>query len=88
MMNSPHLLKIQRELRALSLEELEWLLELMTRQVQEKKQISDQLTDVKYMNKQLAPMASDLDIQTEITSINNEFVVTEMDGLQKGLKKW
>ncbi|MCW5314830.1 hypothetical protein GTQ43_13750 [Nostoc sp. KVJ3] len=87
-MNSPHLLKIERELRALSLEELEWLLELMTRQVQEKKQISDQLTDVKYMNKQLAAMASDLDIQTEIASINNEFVVTEMDGLQKGLKKW
>jgi len=87
MMNSPHLLKIQRELRALSLEELEWLLELMTRQVQEKKQISDQLTDVKYMNKQLTAMASDLDIQTEIASINHEFVVTEMDGLQKGLKK-
>ena len=38
-MNSPHLLKIERDLRALSLVELEWLLELMTRQVQEKKQI-------------------------------------------------
>ncbi|MEH2164386.1 MAG: hypothetical protein V7K38_25900 [Nostoc sp.] len=88
MMNSPHLVKIERELRTLSLEELEWLLELMTRQVQEKKQISDQLTDVKYMNKQLAAMAANLDIQTEIASINNEFVVTEMDGLQKGLKKW
>ncbi|QSJ20605.1 hypothetical protein JYQ62_02990 [Nostoc sp. UHCC 0702] len=81
-MNSPHLLKIERELRALSLEELEWLLKLMTRQVQEKKQISDKLTDVKYMNKQLAAMANDLDIQTEIASINNEFGVTEMDDLQ------
>ena len=88
MMNSPHLLKIERELRALSLEELEWLLEIMTRQVQEKKQISDKLTDVKYMNKQLAAMANDLDIQAEIASINNEFCVTEMDGLQYRLKKW
>lgn len=35
------------------------------------------------MNEQLAAMASDLDIRTEITSINNEFSVTEMDGLEK-----
>ncbi|MDZ8088172.1 MAG: hypothetical protein RMY16_21815 [Nostoc sp. DedQUE12b] len=88
MTNSPHLLKIERDLRALSLEELEWVLELITRQVQEKKQISDSFTDVKYMNEQLAAMASDLDIQAEIASINNEFSVTEMDGLKKGLTKW
>ncbi|MEH1959575.1 MAG: hypothetical protein V7L05_06765 [Nostoc sp.] len=59
MMNSPHLLKIERDLRALSLEELEWLLELMTRQLQESKQISKNFTDVKYMNEQLAAMAID-----------------------------
>ncbi|MEH1797368.1 MULTISPECIES: hypothetical protein [unclassified Nostoc] len=88
MMNLPHLLKIERDLRALSLEELEWVLELITSQVQEKKQISDSFTDVKYMNEQLAAMASDLDIQSEIASINNEFSVTEMDGLKKGLTKW
>ncbi len=88
MMNSQHLLKIERDLRALSLEELECVLEIITKQVQEKKQISDSFTDVKYMNEQLAAMASDLDIQTEIASINNEFSVTEMDGLKKGLKKW
>ncbi len=82
MMNSPRLLKIERDLRALSLEELEWLLELMTRQVQDKKQISDKFTDVKYMNEQLAAMASDLDIEAENASINHEFGVTEMDGLE------
>ncbi|MBG1266303.1 hypothetical protein F8S12_07695 [Nostoc sp. WHI] len=82
-MNSPHLLKIERDLRALSLEELEWLLELMTKQVQEKKQISNNFTDVKYMKGQLAAMASDLDIQAEISSINHEFGVTEMDSLEK-----
>ncbi|MEH1828217.1 MAG: hypothetical protein V7L22_23260 [Nostoc sp.] len=82
-MNSPHLIKIEHDLRVLSLEELEWLLERIAKQVQERKQISNTLTDVKYMNEQLVTMASDLAIQTEITTINNEFSITEMDGLQK-----
>jgi uncharacterized protein (DUF2336 family) len=82
-MNSPHVLKIENDLRVLSLEELEWLLERIAKQVQERKQIVNKFTDVKYMNEQLVAMASDLDIQTELTSINNEFKVTEMDGLEK-----
>lgn len=83
MMNSQHLLKIERDLCALSLEELEWLLELMTIQVQERKQISNKFTDIKYMNEQLASMASNLDIQAEIASINHEFGATEIEGLEK-----
>ncbi|MBD0386874.1 MAG: hypothetical protein ICV54_10215 [Nostoc sp. C3-bin3] len=82
-MNSPHVLKIENDLRVLSLEELEWLLERIAKQVQERKQIVNKFTDIKYMNEQLAAMASDLDIKTEITSINHEFGVTEMDGLEK-----
>ncbi|MEH1944824.1 MAG: hypothetical protein V7L01_32045 [Nostoc sp.] len=82
-MNSPHVLKIENDLRVLSLEELEWLLERIAKQVQERKQIVNKFTDVKYMNEQLVAMASDLDIQTEITTINNEFSITEMDGLEK-----
>jgi hypothetical protein len=82
-MNSPYLLKIDCDLRALSLEELEWLLERITIQVQERKRILDKFTDVKYMKEQLAAMASDLDIQAEISSINHEFGVTEIDGLEK-----
>ncbi|WP_392479426.1 hypothetical protein [Nostoc sp. C110] len=82
-MNSPHLLKIENDLRVLSLEELEWLLERIAKQVQERKQIVNKFTDVKYMNEQLVAMAIDLDIKTEITSINHEFGVTEMDGLEK-----
>ncbi|WP_334990287.1 hypothetical protein [Nostoc sp.] len=82
-MNSLHLLKIEHDLRVLSLEELEWLLERIGKQVQERKQIANKFGDVKYMNKQLAAMASDLDIQLENDSINNEFGVTEMDGLEK-----
>jgi len=55
----------------------------MTKQLQERKQISDKFTDVKYLNEQLAAMASDVDIHAEIASINHEFGVTEMDGLEK-----
>ncbi|MEH2177323.1 hypothetical protein [Nostoc sp.] len=82
-MNSPHLIKIEHDLRVLSLEELEWLLERIEKQVQEKKQILNKFNDVKDMNEQLVAMASDLDIQTEITTTNNEFSITEMDGLEK-----
>lgn len=66
MMNSPHVLKIENDLRVLSLEELEWLLERIAKQVQERKQIVNKFTDVKYMKEQLGAMASDLDIQSEI----------------------
>ncbi|MCC5640696.1 hypothetical protein LC593_33690 [Nostoc sp. CHAB 5844] len=79
-MDSPNLLKIERELSNLSLEQLEWLSERIKKQVQVRKKL-DKFTNVEYMNEQLATMASDLDIQAEITSINNEFSVTEMDGL-------
>ncbi|MGI2906560.1 hypothetical protein [Tolypothrix sp. VBCCA 56010] len=82
-MISPHLLEIERSIRTLSLEEQEWLLERIKRQVQEKKLVAYKFIDKKYMGEQLAAMASDLDIQREITSINDEFTVTEMDGLEK-----
>lgn len=81
-MISPHLQKIERDLRTLSLEELEWLLERITSQMEERKQISYSFTDIEYMNEQLATMAIDLDIQSEIAFIDNEFSVTEMDGLE------
>ncbi|MBD2411577.1 hypothetical protein FACHB389_13550 [Nostoc calcicola FACHB-389] len=71
-MNSPNLVKIERELSNFSLEQLEWLLERITRQVQARKQL-DKFTNVEYMNQQLAAMANDLDIQLEIAAINNEF---------------
>ncbi|MBW4616826.1 MAG: hypothetical protein KME21_27000 [Desmonostoc vinosum HA7617-LM4] len=82
-MISPHLQKIERDLRTLSIEELEWLLERITRQMEEKKQISNNFTNVEYMNEQLATMAIDLEIQSEIVSINHEFSITEMDGLER-----
>jgi hypothetical protein len=78
-MISPYLLDLERDLSALSLEELEWLLECIKKQMQKRKQ-SNNLNNI---SEQLAAMASDLDIQGEIAAINEEFIVTEMDGLEK-----
>lgn len=81
-MNSPNLLEIERSIRALSLEEQLYLLEKIARQVRERTLIKNKLADAKYMEKQLAAMASDPNIQAEIAAINEEFAVTEMDGLK------
>ncbi|MDB9344196.1 hypothetical protein PN456_16320 [Nodularia spumigena CS-586/05] len=82
-MMSSNLREIERDLSGLSLEELEWLLERIQKQMKEKQQTSDIFIDMKYMQEQLAAMAIDSDIQTEISTINQEFFVTEMDGLSQ-----
>ena len=80
-MISPTLLEIDHSIRALSLEQQMWLLERLVRHLQEK----THTFPLKSLNmeKDLAAMASDPDIQTEIATINKEFAVTEMDGLEK-----
>lgn len=80
-MISPNLLEIERSIRALSLEEQLWLLERIARQVREQTPIKNKLADAKYMEKQLAAMANDPNIQAEIAAINEEFAVTGIDGL-------
>jgi hypothetical protein len=82
-MNSPHLVEIEHSIHSLSLEEQEWLLERLQKQVEARKKTVNKFADVKYMQEQLAAMAADLDIQREIASINEEFSITEMDGLEK-----
>ncbi|MDB9372581.1 hypothetical protein [Nodularia sphaerocarpa] len=82
-MMSLNLREIERDLSGLSLEELEWLLERIQKQMKEKQQTSDIFINMKYMQEQLAAMAIDSDIKTEISTINQEFLVTEMDGLSQ-----
>lgn len=82
-MMSSNLRGIERDLSGLSLEELEWLLERIQKQMKEKQQTSDILINMKYIQEQLAAMAIDSDIKTEISNINQEFLVTEMDGLSQ-----
>jgi len=80
-MMSPNLLEIERSIRALSLEEQQWLLDRLTRQVRERTHTADKFADATYMEAQIRAMANDPDIQAEIAAINEEFAVTEMDGL-------
>lgn len=81
-MSSHYLLEIERLISNLSLQEQLWLLERIVRQVRERTQTQDKFADGKYMESQLAAMASDPHIQSEISAINEEFAVTEMDGLE------
>ncbi|GJD16239.1 unknown protein [Rivularia sp. IAM M-261] len=80
-MMSPHLDEIERSIGTLSLEEQEWLLKRISEQVQHKKQLLSKFADAEYMAEQVAQMAQDPEIQAEIAAINQEFIVTEMDGL-------
>ena len=80
-MVSPNLLEIERSIRALSLEEQQWLLKRLTRQVQERVVTASKFADAAYMEAQIKAMASDPDIQAEIAAINEESAGTEMDGL-------
>lgn len=80
-MVSPNLLEIERSILALSLEDQQWLLERLTRQVQKRTHKADKFADAAYMEAQIKAMANDPDIQAEIAAINEELAVTEMDGL-------
>lgn len=82
-MISSTLLEIDQSIRTLSLQEQMWLLERLVKHLREKTH-----TDVFPLNshtlaQDLAAMASDPNIQKEIATINEEFAVTEMDGLEK-----
>ncbi|MCY7273023.1 MAG: hypothetical protein LH702_04555 [Phormidesmis sp. CAN_BIN44] len=70
-MAAKHLLEIERAIHQLSAKEKLWLLERIARQLREPDEV------------ELLDMASDPEIQTEITTINQEFALTEMDGLQR-----
>jgi hypothetical protein len=78
---SPNLLEIERSIRALSLEEQQWLLERLTQQVRERTHTADKFADAAYMESQIKEMASDPDIQAEIAAIHEEFAVRYCLGL-------
>ncbi|MEH2025369.1 hypothetical protein [Nostoc sp.] len=77
-MISPNLLEIERSVRALSVEEQLWLLESIARQIRESEYIKDKLADDKNLEEQLEVRATEPNIQTEITAINDEFAISEI----------
>jgi hypothetical protein len=69
-MASKNLLEIEQAIATLSNREKLWLLERIARQLRELDEA------------ELSLMADDPEIQIEIAAIHQEFVLTEMDGLQ------
>jgi len=82
-MISPKLLEIDRSIRNLSLEEQMWLLESLVKNLRQKTNTNSFPLNSQDIEKEMAEMANDHDIQTEIHVIDQEFAITQMDGLEK-----
>lgn len=76
---SNKLLEIEEAINSLSLEDKKCLLKRLTKQLNAS--FSETLKDAELKN-QLEMMAKDQQIQTEISLINQEFITTEMDGIE------
>lgn len=82
-MRSPVLEQIEGMIRLLSREEQIWLIERLAHDLREseaRSRIPEQVT----LKSQLAAMAADPEVQTELRKIEYEFSVTESDGLESG----
>ncbi len=75
---SNKLLEIEQAINSLSLNEQKWLLNRLTEKV---KQNSTKILAESNIKNQIELMANDPDIQREIALINQEFIITEMDGI-------
>lgn len=74
------LLKIEEQMNHLSLNDLLALIEIATRRIRDKTWHVE--SD---FESQLKAMAADPQIQNELAQINQEFAITEMDGLHPSL---
>lgn len=81
-MISPKLLEIDRSIRDLSLEEQMWLLESLVKNLRKKTNTNNFPLNSQDIEKEMAAMANDSDIQAEIAAIDEEFAITQMDGLE------
>lgn len=81
-MISPKLLEITRDIRQLSLSEQQWLLNQLVKQVQSQTQNTGKFSNLSVIENQLQELAQDPEIKKELQVINQEFAITEMDGLE------
>jgi len=81
-MPSSTLQEIERSIQALPLPEQIWLLERLVGHVREKTEAARRF-DPTDMEEQLAAMASDPAIQSELRAITQEFAATDGDGLDQ-----
>ncbi|MDZ8086339.1 MAG: hypothetical protein RMY16_12370 [Nostoc sp. DedQUE12b] len=76
-MISPNLLELERSILALSMEEQLWLLESIVRQIREREYVKDELADANNLE-QLQVKTIEPNIQTQISTINDEFAISEI----------
>lgn len=77
-MSLPILAQIERKIDLLSREERLWLIEQIAHHLRENRSKKQSIFE-----KQLSAMAYDPEIQTELQKIDQEFAVTEADGLEE-----
>lgn len=77
-MNSSDLVEIEQRISELSQKEQLLLIERLAYNLRE-----STLKDQGLLENQLAAMASDPEIQSELRKINEEFAVAELDGMEK-----
>ena len=75
-MNMPVLTEIQQSINRLSSDEQLWLIEWLAHRVRQKANAQS------VWESQLADMAADPDIQSELRQIETEFTFAEADGLE------
>ena len=74
--------QIEQTIDILSYDELLYLLEKLVRSLKQKSSYRI-LTSQRAFEQQIARMAVDPDVQRELVEIDQEFAVTELDGLEK-----
>jgi hypothetical protein len=75
----PTVIEIERSIHHLSFNEKLWLMERIAQQLRSKTQALGTST----LEDQLLDMANDPEVQAELNVINAEFLVTELDGLER-----
>lgn len=80
-MPSPVLSQIEKVIDHLSREEQLWLIEQLAHRLQEDLMKSDTVEQTAFES-QLVAMAVDREIQAELQKIDQEFAITEADGLK------
>lgn len=74
--------EIEPKASRLSYEEQLWLIERLVRQLREGAK-NNNSSEPDFFGAQIAAMANDPEIQTELRQINEEFAITEADGLAR-----
>ena len=80
-MTSPILSQIEKTIGHLSREEQLWLIERLAHRLREESVKSDIVEQTAFKS-QLVAMATDPEIRVELKRIDQEFAVTEADGLE------